>query len=332
MGGEEEEEEEEGGEAAIKLYRDFHEQYGKALKLGVIEDSKNRKKLSKLLRFESTHTKGDETVSLARYVDRMKEGQKHIYYIAGAKKSEVEKSPFLEKLKKRGFEVLYMTDPIDEYALQHMDEYDDHKLMNAAKEDLKFGDKEEKRENKRREKAKEELKDFTKWYKDLLSDQVEKIVMSNRLTSTPLTVVTGTYGYTANMERLMKAQALNDPSKYQFMASKKTLELNPYHPIVLELAKRVADTPDDEETKALARMMWDSALIQSGFDVQDTNEFSNSVMGMLKKNLNLDADATAPEEEPEVELDEEKESSDSSEEEEKESEADDDSDDKKEEL
>merc|ERR1712196_727585 len=235
--------------------------------------SKNRKKLSKLLRFESTHTKGDETVSLARYVDRMKEGQKHIYYIAGAKKSEVEKSPFLEKLK-----------------------------------------------------------DFTKWYKDLLSDQVEKIVMSNRLTSTPLTVVTGTYGYTANMERLMKAQALNDPSKYQFMASKKTLELNPYHPIVLELAKRVADTPDDEETKALARMMWDSALIQSGFDVQDTNEFSNSVMGMLKKNLNLDADATAPEEEPEVELDEEKESSDSSEEEEKESEADDDSDDKKEEL
>merc|ERR1712196_73124 len=254
---------------------------------------------------------GDETVSLARYVDRMKEGQKHIYYIAGAKKSEVEKSPFLEKLKKRGFEVLYMTDPIDEYALQHMDEYDDHKLMNAAKE---------------------ELKDFTKWYKDLLSDQVEKIVMSNRLTSTPLTVVTGTYGYTANMERLMKAQALNDPSKYQFMASKKTLELNPYHPIVLELAKRVADTPDDEETKALARMMWDSALIQSGFDVQDTNEFSNSVMGMLKKNLNLDADATAPEEEPEVELDEEKESSDSSEEEEKESEADDDSDDKKEEL
>merc|ERR1711934_1250951 len=161
-------------------------------------------------------------------------------------------------------------------------------------------------------------------------DRVEKLIISNRLTTSPIAVVTGTYGYTANMERLMKAQALNDPSKYQFMASKKTLELNPYHPIVLELAKRVADSPDDEDTKGLARMLWDSALIQSGFDVQDTNEFSNSVMSMLKKNLNLDADATAPEEEPEVELDEEKESSGSGEEE-KESEADDDSDDKKEE-
>merc|ERR1719478_2014582 len=148
----------------------------------------------------------------------MKEGQKHIYYIAGENKKELETSPFLEKLKKRGYEVIFMTDPIDEYAVQHMDEFEDNKLMNASKEDLKFGDKEEKKEKKRREKAK------------------ENIIVSNRLTTSPMAVVTGTYGYTANMERLMKAQALNDPSRYSFMASKKTVEINPYHPVILKLS------------------------------------------------------------------------------------------------
>jgi heat shock protein beta len=146
----EEDSEEEDGEAAIKKYKEFFDAFGKTLKLGIIEDTKNRKKLAKLLRFESTHTKDGETVSLARYVKRMKEGQKHIYYIAGENKKDLENSPFLEKLKKRGYEVLYMTDPIDEYAVQHMDEYEDHKLMNATKEELKFGDKEEKKEKKRR--------------------------------------------------------------------------------------------------------------------------------------------------------------------------------------
>ncbi len=146
----EEESDEEDGEAAIKKYKEFFDAFGKTLKLGIIEDTKNRKKLAKLLRFESTHTKDGETVSLARYVKRMKEGQKHIYYIAGENKKDLENSPFLEKLKKRGYEVLYMTDPIDEYAVQHMDEYEDHKLMNATKEELKFGDKEEKKEKKRR--------------------------------------------------------------------------------------------------------------------------------------------------------------------------------------
>jgi len=130
---------------------DFNEAFGKTIKLGIIEDTKNRKKLAKLLRFESTHTKDGETVSLSRYMKRMKEGQKHIYYIAGENKKELEASPFLEKLKKRGYEVIFMTDPIDEYAVQHMDEFEDNKLMNASKEDLKFGDKEEKKEKKRRE-------------------------------------------------------------------------------------------------------------------------------------------------------------------------------------
>ena len=147
---EEEEGEEEDGEAAIKKYKEFFDAFGKTLKLGIIEDTKNRKKLAKLLRFESTQTKDGESVSLARYVKRMKPGQKHIYYIAGDNKKDLEHSPFLEKLKKRGYEVLYMTDPIDEYTVQHMDEFEDHKLMNATKEELKFGDAEEKKEKKRR--------------------------------------------------------------------------------------------------------------------------------------------------------------------------------------
>jgi heat shock protein 90kDa beta len=293
---EEEEGEEEDGEAAIKKYKEFFDAFGKTIKLGIIEDTKNRKKLAKLLRFESTHTKDGETVSLARYVKRMKDGQKHIYYIAGENKKDLENSPFLEKLKKRGYEVLFMTDPIDEYAVQHMDEYEDHKLMNATKEDLKFGDKDDKKWKKRRDKAKEDLKDFIDWYKKVLGDKIEKIVISNRLTTSPTAIVTGTYGYTANMERLMKAQALNDPSRYNFMASKKTLEINPYHPIIVELAKKSKDNADDDSTKELAFVLYDSSLITAGFDIDDQASFSTRMMKMLRKGLDIGDDAKIEEE------------------------------------
>jgi len=300
-----EEDGEEDGEAAIKKYKDFHEAFGKTIKLGIIEDTKNRKKLAKLLRFESTHTKDGETVSLGRYVKRMKEGQKHIYYIAGENKKELETSPFLEKLKKRGYEVIFMTDPIDEYAVQHMDEFEDNKLMNASKEDLKFGDKEEKKEKKRREKAKESLKELIEWYKKLLGDKVEKIIVSNRLTTSPMAIVTGTYGYTANMERLMKAQALNDPSRYSFMASKKTVEINPYHPVVLKLHEKVKDAAEDDDTKDLANMLYDSALVSAGFDIDDNTSFQKRLLKFINTGLGVDADAKP--EEPEDDGEEEKE-------------------------
>jgi len=300
----EEEEDEEDGEAAIKRFKDFNDAFGKTIKLGIIEDTKNRKKLAKLLRFESTHTKDGETVSLSRYVKRMKEGQKHIYYIAGENKKDLESSPFLEKLKKRGFEVLFMTDPIDEYAVQHMDEFEDHKLMNASKEDLKFGDKEEKREKKRREAAKEELKDLTEWYKKLLGDKIEKMVISNRLTTSPMAIVTGQYGYTANMERLMKAQALNDPSRYSFMASKKTVEINPYHPIVKKLKEKTAADPEDEDAKELAQILYDSALVSAGFDIDDQPGFNKRMLKLVRVGLDISEDAQV-EEAPEVDEEEE---------------------------
>jgi len=307
--GDEEEEGEEDGEAAIKRYKDFTEAFGKAIKLGIIEDTKNRKKLAKLLRFESTHTKDGETVSLSRYVKRMKEGQKHIYYIAGENKKELEASPFLEKLKKRGYEVIFMTDPIDEYAVQHMDEFEDNKLMNASKEDLKFGDKEEKKEKKMREKAKESLKDLIEWYKKILGERVEKIIISNRLTNSPMAVVTGTYGYTANMERLMKAQALNDPSRYSFMASKKTVEINPYHPVILKLKEKSAENAEDDDVKDIALMLYDSALVSAGFDIDDQTNFQLRMLKNIKGGLNVadDAQNEEPEDEPEEEEEEKKE-------------------------
>lgn len=296
----EEETDDEDGELAIKKYKEFFESFGKTLKLGIIEDTKNRKKLAKLLRFESSHTKDGETVSLIRYVKRMKSDQKHIYYIAGESKKDLENSPFLEKLKKRGYEVLYMTDPIDEYAVQHMDEFEDHKLINATKEELKFGDAEEKKEKKRRDKAQGSLKDFTEWYKGLLGDRVEKVVISNRLTTSPTAVVTGTYGYTANMERLMKAQALSDPGRYQFMASKKTLEVNPYHPVITGLAQRSKDAPQDDGIKQAALALYDSSLITAGFDIDDQTQFTARMMKLLRNGLGISDDAEV-EEEPEDE-------------------------------
>jgi len=301
---EEEEEEEEDGETAVKKYKEFFEAFGKTIKLGIIEDTKNRKKLAKLIRFESSATKDGETVSLSRYVKRMKEGQKHIYYIAGENRKDLETSPFLEKLKKRGYEVLFMTDPIDEYAVQHMDEFEDHKLMNASKEDLKFGDKEEKKEKKRRDKAKENLKDFIEWYKKLLGDKVEKIIISNRLTTSPMAVVTGQYGYTANMERLMKAQALNDPTRYSFMASKKTIEINPYHPIVTKLHEQSKDHGEEDSVKEMAQVLFESACIQAGFDIEDQTGFNQRMLRMVRAGLGVEEGAEMAEE-PEIEEEEE---------------------------
>merc|ERR1711998_118899 len=286
-------------------YKKFYEQFAKNIKLGIHEDSTNRNKLAELLRYTSTKS-GEDITSLKEYVARMEEDQKHIYYIAGENKKDLENSPFLEKLKKRGYEVLYMTDPIDEYAVQHMDEFEDHKLMNATKEDLKFGDKEEKKEKKRREKAKENLKDLIEWYKKLLGDSVEKIVISNRLTTSPMAVVTGQYGYTANMERLMKAQALNDPSRYSFMASKKTVEINPYHPVISSLNDKAKEAGEDEDTKDLALMLYDSALVSAGFDIEDNTNFQKRLMKFINNGMGVDADAKPEEPEDDGEEEEEK--------------------------
>merc|ERR1711934_307438 len=208
-------------------YKTFYQHFNKSLKLGIHEDSQNRNKIAELLRYSSTKS-GEEMTSLKEYVARMKEEQKDIYYITGESKKAVESAPFIEQLKKRGYEVLYMTDPIDEYATQQLKEYDGKKLMAVTKEGLNLEKTED--EKKEFEEKKAACENLCKLMKEVLGDKAEKVVVSDRLATSPCCLVTGEYGWSANMERIMKAQALKDSSMSGYMASKKTMEVNPLHP------------------------------------------------------------------------------------------------------
>merc|ERR1712003_142340 len=196
------------------------------LKLGIHEDSTNRKKLAGYLRY-NTSASGDEMCSLNDYVSRMKENQKDIYYITGESKDVVGSSAFVERLKKRGLEVVYMTEPIDEYVVQQLKEFDGKNLVSVTKEGLELPEDEE--EKKKREADKEKFEPLCKVMKDILDKKVEKVVVSSRLVSSPCCIVSSQYGWTANMERIMKAQALRDTSTMGYMAAKKHLEINPDH-------------------------------------------------------------------------------------------------------
>lgn len=207
-------------------YKKFYEQFSKNLKLGIHEDSTNRKKLADLLRFHTSKS-GEDQISFKEYVARMKEGQKDIYYITGESRQAVAQSPFIEALKKKGYEILYLVDPIDEYMVQQMKDYEDHKLKSVTKEGLDIDTTEE--EKKKQEELKAKFEPLCKLMKDILGDKVEKVVIGTRIEDSPCVLVTSEYGWSANMERIMKAQALRDSSTSSYMVSKKTLELNPKH-------------------------------------------------------------------------------------------------------
>jgi len=266
-------------------YKKFYEQFSKNLKLGIHEDSANRSKLAELLRFH-TSASGDEACSLKDYVTRMKENQKHIYYITGENKEQVANSSFVERVKKRGFEVIYMTEPIDEYVVQQMKEYDGKQLVSVTKEGLELPEDEE--EKKKREEDKTKFEGLCKVMKNILDNKVEKVVVSNRLVESPCCIVTSQYGWTANMERIMKAQALRDTSTMGYMAAKKHLEINPDHSVIETLRQKADADKNDKAVKDLVILLFETALLSSGFTLDEPQVHAARIYRMIKLGLGID--------------------------------------------
>merc|ERR1711967_171518 len=268
-------------------YNKFWEQFAKNLKLGVHEDSQNRNKLADLMRYSSSKS-GEDMTSLKDYVSRMKEDQKEIYCITGESKKAVEAAPFIENLKKRGYEVLYMTDPVDEYAIQQLKEYDGKKILNITKEGLKIEKSDE--EKAEWEEKKAACENLCKLVKEVLGDKAEKVVVTDRLTTSPCCLVTGEYGWSANMERIMKAQALKDSSMSGYMASKKTIEINPEHTIIEALRARAEEDKNDKTVKDLIWLLFDTSLLTSGFNLDEPTTFAGRIHRMIKLGLSIDED------------------------------------------
>jgi molecular chaperone HtpG len=278
-------------------YNKFYEQFGKNLKFGIHEDSTNRAKIADLLRYQSTKS-GEEIISLKEYCDRMKEGQEDIYYITGESIAAVQASPFLESLKKKGYEVLYLVDPIDEYAVQQMKEYNGKKLKSVTKDGLDLDDEDEK---KKTEELKADYEPLCKLIKEVLSSKVEKVCVGTRIVESPCVLVTSEFGWSANMERIMKAQALRDSSMTSYMVSKKTMEINPHHPIMAELKAKGDADKSDKTVKDLIWLLFDTALLTSGFSLEEPTQFAGRIHRMIKLGLSIADDGEEDEDLPPLE-------------------------------
>ncbi|XP_048356305.1 endoplasmin isoform X1 [Sphaerodactylus townsendi] len=285
---------------AEEKYNDtFWKEFGTNIKLGVIEDHSNRTRLAKLLRFQSSHDESKLT-SLDQYVERMKEKQDKIYFMAGSSRKEAESSPFVERLLKKGYEVIYLTEPVDEYCIQALPEFDNKRFQNVAKEGVKFDESEKAKDA--REALEKEYEPLLNWMKDkALKDKIEKAVLSQRLTRSPCALVASQYGWSGNMERIMKAQAYQtgkDISTNYYASQKKTFEINPRHPVIKDMLKRVQENEDDQTVADLAVVLFETATLRSGYLLPDTKEYGDRIERMLRLSLNIDPEEKV-EDEPE---------------------------------
>merc|ERR1719411_805843 len=281
-------------------YKTFYEQFGRNIKLGIHEDSTNRLKIAKLLRYYSSVDGGEERTTLVDYVSRMKDGQKDIYFITGESVEIVKNSAFVERVTKRGFEVLYMCEPIDEYCVQQLREFDGKNLVSITKEGLELPEDED--EKKKFEEAKAKFENLCTVIKEILDKKVEKVVVSNRLVQSPCCIVTSQYGWSANMERIMKAQALRDTSTMGYMAAKKHLEINPDHSIMEQLRQKTEAEKNDKSVRDLVMLLYETALLSSGFSLEDPSTHASRIHRMIKLGLGIDE---TEEELPEEDLDNE---------------------------
>lgn len=256
-------------------FRTFYEQYSKNIKLGVHEDSVNREKLTTLLRYETSKSDGD-LISLDEYLDNMQEGQTNIYYMTGESVTSLQNSPFVQHFKEKGIEVLYMVDPLDEYITQQVKDYKDKKLVCITKENGDFS---------LEESVKEEYKNVCDFFKSVLSEDIEKVVVSNRLANYPCLLSTSEYGWTANMQRLVKAQTFGKQDTMQFMMGKKILEINPNHEIIKKLRHKIESDSDIDNTKDLIKLLYEISLQSSGFNIENSSDFINRVLKLVNNNL-----------------------------------------------
>uniref|UniRef100_A0A9J8CNG6 Endoplasmin n=1 Tax=Cyprinus carpio carpio TaxID=630221 RepID=A0A9J8CNG6_CYPCA len=286
---------------AEEQYNDkFWKEFGTNIKLGVIEDHSNRTRLAKLLRFQTSHS--DTTLSsLEQYVERMKEKQDKIYFMAGTSRKEAESSPFVERLLKKGYEVVYLTEPVDEYCIQALPEFDGKRFQNVAKEGVKFDESDKAKE--KRETLEKDFEPLTTWMKEkALKDNIEKAVLSQRLTKSPCALVASQYGWSGNMERIMKAQAYQtgkDISTNYYASQKKTLEINPKHPLIKEMLRRVKVNAEDQTAADLAVVLFETATLRSGYQLTDTKAYGDRIERMLRLSMNVDLEEQVEEEQEE---------------------------------
>ncbi|GAB0492840.1 hypothetical protein MMPV_004110 [Pyropia vietnamensis] len=287
------------GEKKPDPYVAFWKAYGKSIKLGIVEDTANRERLAKLLRFRTSRTNASDEMdwaSLDDYLDRMKEDQEYIYYSSGESVEAIRRSPFLERLLEKDYEVLYLDEPIDEHMIMSLPDYQGSKVMSAEKDNFKFGDKDQKDAKERLDGVKAEFRPLTKFLKTSLGDKVSKVRLSSRLSSTPCVLSTEQWGYSARMEIIMKAQAFSDPDSYKYMMPKaKVMEIHPGHPLIRKLRDLVVADDQSKQAAELAHLIYDTALVSSGFLMQDNSEFADRMYKMLRRVSGVDENATVEE-------------------------------------